>query len=167
MRSSYHYHLRSLASFRRIKPTTVASFQLKGYVRLAILVDPTRWLAHHWLEHCGSADFAGMTVISMHYGHCPQGLLEAGSWLDASCFKSVGTAMSVELDTTHQGFCCAEPLNLAQHISLIPSPHACSWSFTFFYMQRWKWVKGSYYNIVLSLPVCAANVMQRAEDFVL
>ena len=34
--------LRSLVSFRQMKPTTVASFQLKGYVWLAVLVDPTR-----------------------------------------------------------------------------------------------------------------------------
>ena len=33
--------LRSLANFRRMKPTTVASFQLEGYVSLPIHVDPT------------------------------------------------------------------------------------------------------------------------------
>ena len=38
---------RSLASFRQIKPTIVASFQLEGYVWLAR--DPTRRLAHHCL----------------------------------------------------------------------------------------------------------------------
>ena len=36
----------------------------------------------------------------------------------------VGTAMSMEFDTTHQSCCCCEPLNLEQHISLTPSPHA-------------------------------------------
>ena len=163
MHAQYHCHLlRSLASFRRIKPTTVASFQLKGYVRLAaILVDSTRWLAHHWLEHCGSADWPAWQ--SFH--NIMVVVLKDSSRLEADLMH-VGTAMSVEFDTTHQGFCC-EPLNLAQHISLTPSPNACIWSFTLFYMQRWKWVKGSYYNIVLSLPACAANAMQRAEGFVL
>ena len=56
--------LRSLASFRRMKPTTVASFQLEGYIWLAIHVDPTRRLAHHWSEHSGSADLASMAVIA-------------------------------------------------------------------------------------------------------
>ena len=107
---------------------------------------------------------AGMTVISMHYNIMVI-VLKDSSRLEADLMH-VGTAMSVEFATTHQGFCC-EPLNLAQHISLTPSPNACSWSFTLFYMQRWKWVKGSYYNIVLSLPACAANAMQRAEGFVL
>ena len=47
-----------------MKPTIVASFQLEGYVWLATHVDPTRQLAHHWSEHSGSADLAGMTVIA-------------------------------------------------------------------------------------------------------
>ena len=45
------------------------------------------------------------------------------SWRLEADLMHVGTAMSVELDTTHQG-CCCEPLNLAQRISLTPSPHA-------------------------------------------
>ena len=67
-----------------------------GYVWLAI--DPTRWLAHHWLEHSGSADLASMislgaspfsshpdySMIASHWysqgGYCE------GSWLD------IGTA---------------------------------------------------------------------------
>ena len=71
---------RSLVSFGRMKPLTVASFQLVGYIIL-LAIDPTRQLAHHWSEHSSSADLAGMIVI------VPK---ESGSWLD------VGTAMSVE-----------------------------------------------------------------------
>ena len=82
--------------------------------------------------------------------HCP---LEAGSWLD------VGTTMSVEFDTTPgAGLLLWAALNLEQPISLAPSPHA----FTLFYIES-----GSSEDIVLSLPACAANAMQRAEDFVL
>ena len=116
-----HRRLLPLAGeLRRIKPTTVASFQFKGYVRLAILVDPTRWLAHHWLEHRGSSS-VGMTVICLHIYMV---IVLKDSWRLEADLMHVGTTMSVKFNTTHQSCCCCELLNLEQHISLTPSPHA-------------------------------------------
>ena len=45
------------------------------------------------------------------------------SWRLGADLMHVGTAMIVEFDTTHQGF-CYEPLNLELQISLTHSPHA-------------------------------------------
>ena len=60
--------------------------------------------------------------------------------------------MSVELDLTHQG-CCCEPFNLEQlccatTLASLPA-----------LMHSNIESEASYYNIVLSLPACAANFM--------
>ena len=78
----------------------------------------------------------------------------------------VGTAMSLEFDTTHQNCCCCEPLNLEQHIILTPSPHAVG-PLPFSTCNIETGQREATNNILLPLPACAANAMQRAEGFVL
>ena len=106
------------------------SFQLKGYVRLAIYTRRSNKMTS------SSLIGAPWQQLSVHASH----LLASRVYILYSClhimvivFKDfwrleadlmhVGTAMSVKFDTTHQSCCCCEPLNL-EHISLTPSPHA-------------------------------------------
>ena len=99
----------------------------------------------------------GMTVICLHIMVIV---------LKEADLMHVGTAMSVEFDTTHQSCCCCEPLNLEQHISLIPSPHAVG-PLPFSMCNIETGQREATNNILLSLPARAANAMQRAEGFVL
>ena len=110
------------------------------------------------LEHRGSSS-VGMTVICLHIMVIV---------LKEADLMHVGTAMSVEFDTIHQSCCCCEPLNLEQHISLTPSPHAvCSLPFSTCITETGQ--REATNNILLSSPACncAANAIQRAEGFVL
>ena len=105
-----------------------------------------------------------MTVICLHI----MVSVLKDSWRLEADLMHVGTAMSVEFDTTHRSCCCCEPLNLEQHISLTPSPHAVGpLPFSTCNIESGQRKLLAVMNILLSSPAYAANAMQRAEDFVL
>ena len=107
-----------------ISPKTLCSPVLASFADSKLL-DVSR-LAIAWLyiqiEHCVSCAIYGMYVL-VTLGACAVGTVTIivdggyyeGSWLDVH----VGTAMSVEFSSTHQGCCFCEPLNLEQHCCAI------------------------------------------------
>ena len=67
----------------------------------------------------------------------------------------IGTAMSVEFDSTHQGCCCCEPFNLEQHCSYA-SPHAVLYRFLLATLKVSEGKHGYCHCLLVQLMPCNA-----------